>query len=57
MDQDQWDSAAEVSSGSTGVCYSQQPERRDVALRVRGNVLDFDAHPDALLSNDPSAET
>ena len=39
--------------GRTGVCYSQQPERRNVALRVRGNVLDFDAHPDALLSNDP----
>ncbi len=57
MDQDQWNSAAEVSSGSTGVCYSQQPERRNVALRVRGNVLDFDANPDALLSNDPPAET
>lgn len=52
MDQDRWSSAADVSAGPVGVCYSQQPERRSVALRVRGNILDFDANPDALLSDD-----
>ena len=55
MDQDSWSSAADVSAGATGVCYSQQPERRDVALRVRGNILDFDASPDRLLSDFPPA--
>jgi Protein of unknown function (DUF2889) len=56
MDQDQWSTAADVSAGPAGVCYSQQPERRSVALRVRGNIRDFDANPDALLSNDPHQE-
>jgi hypothetical protein len=56
MDQDRWSTAADVSSGPTGVCYSQQPERRNVALRVRGNILDFDGNPDALLSDDRNQE-
>lgn len=56
MDQDAWSTAADVSAGPTGVCYSQQPERRGVALRVRGNIRDFDPDPDALLSDGPHEE-
>jgi hypothetical protein len=53
MDQDVWSSAAEISAGPTGVCYSQQPQRRDVAFRVRGNIADFDSDPEALLADGP----
>jgi len=37
-----------------GVCFTMQPSEMPIALRKRGDALDFAAHPDRLLASGPS---
>jgi hypothetical protein len=49
MDLEAYDSADELGSMMTGVCYTMQPSVMPVALRTRGTIRDFTRHPEALL--------
>jgi hypothetical protein len=51
MDLDAVDAAAEMEPVMLGVCFTMQPRQIRLALRNKGTVRDFDAHPEALLSD------
>ena len=50
MDLDVFPTAADLGERVVGTCYTFQPERLSVALRMKGSTRDFSADPDALLS-------
>jgi hypothetical protein len=52
MDLDQYPTLADMP-GLSPVCWSMQPERAPVALRNRGLIRDYDAHPEAMLADGP----
>lgn len=53
LDLDRYANLAEMP-GVAPVCWSQQPERAPVALRVKGMIRDHDPDPDAMLSQGPA---
>ena len=53
MDLDAVDAAAEMEPLMLGVCYTMQPAQIRVALRNKGTIRDFDAHPERLLDDAP----
>jgi hypothetical protein len=52
IDLDSYSTLADMP-GLRPLCWSMQPERASVALRNRGLIRDYDAHPDAMLADGP----
>jgi hypothetical protein len=55
MDLDVFDRAADLEQIMPGVCFTMQPERTAVSLRIKGSVKDFADRPEALLAPEPKA--
>jgi hypothetical protein len=53
MDLDVYDQAGDLAPIMSGVCFTMQPERIHVALRIKGSVRDFADEPQALLRSEP----
>ena len=47
------DTAAELSNGLKGTCYTMSVERMPVALRLHDAIRDYDSHPEDLLGAGP----
>lgn len=45
---DDFDDAAQITIGGSGVCYTMTPGRASGAVRMRGMIRDFAAHPENL---------
>jgi hypothetical protein len=52
LDLDRYPTLADMP-GLSPLCWSMQPERAPVALRNRGLIRDYDAHPEAMLAEGP----
>jgi hypothetical protein len=52
MDLDLYDRADDVGHGMATICFTMQPGRSQVALRMKGSVRDFAARPETLLSSE-----
>jgi hypothetical protein len=52
IDLDSYPTLADMP-GLRPLCWSMQPERAPVALRNRGLIRDYDAHPEAMLADGP----